>query len=795
MSTIDSNKFTITVNKQLTEIQIGTDGKTSEVVVYKGVNLLTPVSGTPSTNQYKVTLSSTGCVAGLKSDNKTIYIKSISSSNANITVSINVENIHTYIKNISVVKIINEYEISNMKSAVSSIEQKADSITSKVNEVQYNLTNNYSTTVMMNSAIEQKANSITSTISKIYTTKDELNNLNIGSRNFLLETDDHKLCVGNGSENQSFLFYKISDPGALAGKTVTLSFQYRVTNWQGEGEFLPQTAHNTRDCFEQYWLWSEGTFTYTSTINFSNSNRDTEVQIRCDWLKGTIEILPKTAVLVIGNKATGWSPAPEDVENEIMEVSSKIEQTAEALTATFNNGYYQGITQVNADGIKVYHTSIDSNSYTHVSPAGFYLKNKGTDIFKVDSNGLYLKGNINATSGTIGGYTITDCKLSSGNVGMCSNIDRDYAFWAGGSDGYHSPFRVGHDGWLYASNASITGTIESSTITGSTIKSGTEYNPNLQNITGLKIQDDTIYSYGTKNNGIYAVTKISGGTINIGNGADGAGLNWSAHVSSSDISLFRQGSSGYFYVGATDVPESGSSKTTTTIDTNTINIGSKDVTTAFKVDYNANCEFGNNYFTRGSLTINQNYQGTAKGTQTYLSGTTISATNIYQNGSAVSGSDIVLKDNIKEYKDSALDIINQTKVYSFNRILANQDKTEIGFLAQQVPDIFIFDKGEFTAEELDGLTAEDKKTLLAKKTEDYKAVLENRKLDEISENVASFYDLDSKQTEEQIERIMDEYHNIEYEVPISTINQNNIIAVMFKAIQELSAKIDKLEIH
>ena len=68
-------------------------------------------------------------------------------------------------------------------------------------------------------------------------------------------------------------------------------------------------------------------------------------------------------------------------------------------------------------------------------------------------------------------------------------------------------------------------------------------------------------------------------------------------------------------------------------------------------------------------------------------------------------------------------------------------------------------------------------------------------LDEISENIASFYDLDSEQTEKQIEQIMDEYHNMEYEVPISTINQNNIIAVMFKAIQELSAKIDKLETH
>ena len=68
--------------------------------------------------------------------------------------------------------------------------------------------------------------------------------------------------------------------------------------------------------------------------------------------------------------------------------------------------------------------------------------------------------------------------------------------------------------------------ITGKTITGSIFKSGTDYNPYKQNITGLQIQDDTIYSYGNKNNGMYAVTKISGGTINIGNGEDGAGLNW-----------------------------------------------------------------------------------------------------------------------------------------------------------------------------------------------------------------------------------------------------------------------------
>ena len=544
MASINSNEFSTSVNRPEVPIQLGSDGKSSKVVVYKGITQLTPVSGTPTTGQYKISITTENCTAGIKDDNCTVYIKSISASTGRVVISVNVENIHTYTKYLTVEKVIDEKEVTIIKENMSVIEQTADKI---------------------------------------------------------------------------------------------------------------------------HWLVKNGTS------------------------------------------------------------SSNMELTADAYNVISKN------INLTADHIKL---------------EGYTTINGG---FSVNTN-----GNMTCTNATISG-TITGSNIIGNTI----------------------------------SGGAISGT----TVSGSIYKSGAEYDPYRLNITGIKMEDDTIYSYGTKNNGVYGVTKISGGIINIGDGADGAGLGWSAHVSSSDISLFRDGISGYFYVGTADGPTSGSHRVTTTIDTNIINIGSKDVTKAFKVDYNGHCEFGNNYFTRGSLTINQLSQGVAKGTQTYLSGTTISATNIYQNGSSVSGSDIVLKDNIKEYEDSALDIINQTKVYSFNRILANPDKTEIGFLAQQVPEIFLFDKGEFTAEELDGLTAEDKKALLAKKTEDYKAVLENRMLDEISENIASFYDLDSEQTEKQIEQIMDEYHNMEYEVPISTINQNNIIAVMFKAIQELSAKIDKLETH
>ena len=200
----------------------------------------------------------------------------------------------------------------------------------------------------------------------------------------------------------------------------------------------------------------------------------------------------------------------------------------------------------------------------------------------------------------------------------------------------------------------------------------------------------------------------------------------------------------------------------------------------------------NNYFTSGTLTMNQSFQGTQGGTQTYLSGTVVSAKKIYQNGSLVSTSDIILKDNIREYTGSALDLISNTKVYKFNRI-NDIDKEEIGFIAQEMPDEFIYQKGRFTSEELEGLTVEEKVELLEKATKEHIDETKIECYEELANNLTSFYDLNDENTEKQISEIQDTINNLEYVSPVYMLNQNNIIAIMFKGIQELKEEIDKLK--
>lgn len=91
-----------------------------------------------------------------------------------------------------------------------------------------------------------------------------------------------------------------------------------------------------------------------------------------------------------------------------------------------------------------------------------YLGNDGISIsntFKVNN-----KGEITATSGNIGGLTVNGDSLYMADTGISSNTSK-FAFWAGETNNAHgastsnAAFKVGHDGHLIATGASITGEI------------------------------------------------------------------------------------------------------------------------------------------------------------------------------------------------------------------------------------------------------------------------------------------------------------------------------------------------
>lgn len=105
-----------------------------------------------------------------------------------------------------------------------------------------------------------------------------------------------------------------------------------------------------------------------------------------------------------------------------------------------------------------------------------------TTGFKVSSQGLLtasnavIYGTIYSSAGTIGGWNIAPYVLSSGSgnthVVLNSSPASQYAMFVGADAGGDAPFRIYKDGRIYASSATIEGSISGSNIYGSTISVG-----------------------------------------------------------------------------------------------------------------------------------------------------------------------------------------------------------------------------------------------------------------------------------------------------------------------------------
>lgn len=117
-----SNSFNMIINRPTQEIT-----KPNTVVnILKDNVMLTPVKTTPQAGEYKVTIiKCTNCSAELSSDNKTIVINNVTSSNGKIDISIDIESKKTYSKTISVAKILDTATVTN---EFSRIDQKSDRI-------------------------------------------------------------------------------------------------------------------------------------------------------------------------------------------------------------------------------------------------------------------------------------------------------------------------------------------------------------------------------------------------------------------------------------------------------------------------------------------------------------------------------------------------------------------------------------------------------------------------------------------------------------------------------------------
>lgn len=119
-TTIYSNTFSTTINK----VVVGETSKNTRIDIYKGTTPLVAVNTTPTTGQYKVTITdTTNCTAKLESDYKTITLLTATGNAGEIHATINIEGKTTVNKTIPVASITKS---SVIKATETKYEQLAD---------------------------------------------------------------------------------------------------------------------------------------------------------------------------------------------------------------------------------------------------------------------------------------------------------------------------------------------------------------------------------------------------------------------------------------------------------------------------------------------------------------------------------------------------------------------------------------------------------------------------------------------------------------------------------------------
>lgn len=182
----------------------------------------------------------------------------------------------------------------------------------------------------------------TSTIKETYTTKNEFNNLQIGGKNLLPNTDfngipkkhvvPNGVVLGHGGED-GFYFKPVLQIKSEIEYTISLNLRgnANINFYQ-----IDANSNNTATRLVNKTELSESEYKrFTLTFTVKKERILSKVYICTafglsaagDWF----EIEPRSLKLELGNKATDWTPAPEDLEQKVATLTDKYNQTVQTV--------------------------------------------------------------------------------------------------------------------------------------------------------------------------------------------------------------------------------------------------------------------------------------------------------------------------------------------------------------------------------------------------------------------------------------------------------------------------------
>lgn len=235
--------------------------------------------------------------------------------------------------------------------------------------------------------------------------KDDIDNLSIGGRNLLLDSEDERVSPESSGNSAYVATHRVSDYGKqfLSNTTqvFTVSVSYEVLNNTSSGAYIYALCNGTsisgsklvnyygdNKSVVDYIDVDNPTGVYRRSFTLTDAQAETTlsakaIRFRMRYADDGAVLKVKNAKLEIGNRATDWTPAPEDIDESINSV------TIESTSDNFINYTF--------DGSKIYYPSTITltpfiNGNIEFSKWQYKLINSDTWIDVVSgSNGLTVE--------------------------------------------------------------------------------------------------------------------------------------------------------------------------------------------------------------------------------------------------------------------------------------------------------------------------------------------------------------------------------------------------------------------
>lgn len=232
-------------------------------------------------------------------------------------------------------------------------------------------------------------------------TDNQINNLDVGSENLLLNSE--RRSDFSDSPTYSLIHFYLSKPLEI-GKHYTFACNFITTDERQSGQtsVYPFNPRGTRDTVDI----KDGKIIYTFTAQVESTEfliyKDVAGQSNVD-LNVTIE----KAILVEGNKVTGWAPANEDVKKDIQQAETNAKNYTDAYKQSNDIAMTKLETSISQNGDKIA-LKVDEQKFNasrktlsqviseiSATTKGInlsYDENGNIQSYTMDKNGIQLRG-------------------------------------------------------------------------------------------------------------------------------------------------------------------------------------------------------------------------------------------------------------------------------------------------------------------------------------------------------------------------------------------------------------------